>query len=457
MAFTRACLDADVVQRVFLPQPRDEYLRAVGSGGPDFSEEEKDTARRLLASPHVIQERVVSDAGDRRDRFHDTNLEIARVSDVLICVVAPSQSDGRGGTVELIELADKRLRPVLEVEISVRDGVPVLSSQWRGRELFRCPRLPGPLADAAMFGVDAASGELPPVADCVAALKAVASQRANWERKLFKTSAFFVIGAHIAATVIAVAALKLHGAAVPRLLAAELLLLIGGFSLHRYLHRTHRVGYWALLRLAAEVARSVAAIGSMRVYLAHLFTLPFPGELRPLLRSLSVLHLRAATSTDGATREELRDAYVAKRLVDRRQGAQIPYNEDTRAAAATRLRLTNGTFLVFSFSAVLATLAKLLAKAGVLLLAANTAEALGVAAVVFPVIAVAALSLAAAFDLEARLHTSVEMLEFLAEQKTLLENASSAREYSRLLIETESRLLGETVNWYARRSFVGVG
>jgi len=83
------------------------------------------------------------------------------------------------------------------------------------------------------------------------------------------------------------------------------------------------------------------------------------------------------------------------------------------------------------------------------------ASVMGALAVVLPVIAVAALSLAVAFDLEARQHTSSELLEFLLPQKTLLENASSAREYSRLLLETESRLLGETVNWYARRSVVG--
>ena len=68
----------------------------------------------------------------------------------------------------------------------------------------------------------------------------------------------------------------------------------------------------------------------------------------------------------------------------------------------------------------------------------------------------AAFDLVAAFDIEARLHTSREMLEFLGPHKDLLATAPTEREYRRLLIETESRLLGETVNWYARRSFMGV-
>ena len=71
-------------------------------------------------------------------------------------------------------------------------------------------------------------------------------------------------------------------------------------------------------------------------------------------------------------------------------------------------------------------------------------------------LAVAALSLAAAFDLEARKHTYNDMLVILRSQHKLLNEASTAREFGRLVLETESRLLGETVNWYSRRSFTGI-
>jgi len=81
---------------------------------------------------------------------------------------------------------------------------------------------------------------------------------------------------------------------------------------------------------------------------------------------------------------------------------------------------------------------------------------MGFFGIVLPVIAVASLSLASAFDLEARHSNSNEMIAFLHEQVSFLKNANTAREYGRLLIETESRLLGETVNWYARRSFLGI-
>ena len=80
---------------------------------------------------------------------------------------------------------------------------------------------------------------------------------------------------------------------------------------------------------------------------------------------------------------------------------------------------------------------------------------LGAFAIIMPLLAVAALSLAAAMDLEARAHIYKDMREFL-EQQTAHLNAASERSYPRLLLETESRLLGETANWFSRRSFAGV-
>jgi len=81
---------------------------------------------------------------------------------------------------------------------------------------------------------------------------------------------------------------------------------------------------------------------------------------------------------------------------------------------------------------------------------------LGTLAIVMPVLAAAALSLAAAHDLEAQGHTYQEMFEFLERQKEYLRAATSERDYADLVLETESRLLGETANWFSRRFFTGV-
>jgi hypothetical protein len=81
---------------------------------------------------------------------------------------------------------------------------------------------------------------------------------------------------------------------------------------------------------------------------------------------------------------------------------------------------------------------------------------LGSAAILLPVVAVAALSLAASLDLEARASTYRELLDYLVKHCRLLEQAASDREFAELATEAETRLLGETVTWYFRRSYTSV-
>lgn len=456
--FTQVCQFSGIPQRIFLPQHRDEFLNAIGSEGPDFSETQKQSALTLLNSPHIIQERVVSDASNRGHRFHDVNLEIVRVTELVICLVAAKPSGKSGGTHELIALAEKRERPVLELRVEIVEGQPKLTSHWHGKEHFRLPELPETINTGA---VEPGSGAVPSnVSAYYGALKQLASDSANKQRKYFKRAASIVIGAHLAATVIAVVALILHSGIIPLLLVGELSLLACGFGMHQYIHRTHAVEKWALSRLIAEVARSVASIGKFHTYLEYLFALPFPQNVRPLLRTVSVLHLSSSRATAVETWNAERDQYVRTRLKDEATNAQIPYHERVASTAGWWLKIARHTFTIASFTAFTATLIKILVMCECLPVGKGAKEylesTLGSFAVVLPAIAVAALSLAAAFDLEARLHTSKEMLAFLNRQVLLLNLASSPREYNRLLLETESRLLGETVNWYARRSFLGI-
>jgi len=460
--FTRVCQSLQIPQRIFLPQHRDEFLNAVGTSGPDFDPSQKDAARTLFNSPHVIQERVVSDAADRRERFHDVNLEILRASDVIVCLVAAKSSGTAGGTQELIDLATKRRRPVLELSVEVVEGKPILTSKWHGQENFRMPVLPAAIDSGA---TEAADGTIPPnVSAYYGSLKKLASNSANKQRKFFKWAASVVIGAHVLATMLAVVALTQHStqhsSLISWLLLVELLLLAAGFGMHQYIHRSHAVENWALSRLVAEVARSVTAIGDFHAYLEHLFSLPFPQQLRPLLRTVSMLHLQNSRSHAREPWEGRRTSYISSRLVDPEKKAQIPYHEGVASTAHCWLTVARRTFYAASVGAIFCTFTKLLIMCNWIPLephaAAQLAPVLGSFAVVLPVIAVAALSLAAAFDVEARYHTSKELLEFLQQQVGLLQNASSLHEYSRLMLETESRLLGETVNWYARRSFLGV-
>jgi hypothetical protein len=176
------------------------------------------------------------------------------------------------------------------------------------------------------------------------------------------------------------------------------------------------------------------------------------------LRTVSVLHLASTRATPPDEWDALRHHYIKKRLTD--PNGQIEYNERTHSKSLRRLKEARRTFLTCSVLAFAATLLELLTHG----LPHETGHSMGEAitgplgplAIILPVLAVAGLSLAAAFDMEARVHISREMTVFLKGQKTLLEEATTSREYARLLQETESRLLGETANWYTRRSFTGV-
>src|SRR5579863_681072 len=102
--FTKACGSLGIHQRIFLPQHRAEFLDAKDSdGAPDFTPAQRAEAELLFESPHIIQERVVSHSADRTERFAETNAEILRVSDVVVCLRRVDAVGRTGGTTELLE------------------------------------------------------------------------------------------------------------------------------------------------------------------------------------------------------------------------------------------------------------------------------------------------------------------------------------------------------------------
>ena len=87
--------------------------------------------------------------------------------------------------------------------------------------------------------------------------------------------------------------------------------------------------------MAAEAFRRtvVVAIGRFHVYLDHFFKLPFPAKLRPLLRTINVLHLKETAPPDGVPWEKKRDDYIRNRLRDEEAEACSQLLYDATAAA----------------------------------------------------------------------------------------------------------------------------
>jgi hypothetical protein len=455
VAFTRACAELKIQQRIFLPQQLDYFLTATSDDAvPDFTSEQAGCVRRLLESPHVIEQRVVTISPERRERFEEVNLEIVRESDVLVCLLRENAEYKPGGSGDLIMRAENRGKPVLIIRVAVEgDGQPRCTAEWRQRDKFRLPELPEELG-----GLNASLPPLPSVSDYCQALMDFENRTALGKQTRFKAAALVIIGTHILATGLAVVAVITHNEALPWLLGIELALLAIGFRTHNHLHRSHSARVWGMSRLAAEIGRSVQAMNAVACDLAHLFRSPLPDSLCALTRTLNILHLRLVRNAPIDWREG-RKSYVALRLTQPKHG-QLDYYTRRRRHAAVELALGHWGFIIASASAMIATLAKLLMHAEVIQVSEPTHDQfmhlLGGLAIILPVVAVAGLSLAAALDLEARKHTYGEMLEFLERQVHLLNHCTSQREFASLVMETESRLVAETAVWFSRRAFIGV-
>ncbi|MEP6836354.1 MAG: hypothetical protein ABJB74_23390 [Gemmatimonas sp.] len=466
--FSRACQSIGITQRILLPQHREDYLNAVGSdNAADFTPAEQHVARALLASPNIIEESVVSSASTRRERFEDVNLELMEQSDLLICLTRVDATGKAGGTRDVLDRASLRGHPTLEMRLDVRGSAPTFENLWYNREKFHAPEVPKELRDARIRRESSEPGHTS-VAQYASALKSYTSVQAKWRRKGFKAAAVVIIGTHLAATVFAVIALKIHvehseGPLPPAailmrwLLGIEIGLLLAGFGVHHFLHQTRSARIWALSRLLAEMARSVAALAQVHTPLAYLFRLPFPASIRAVVRTINVLHLRSTMAARGQPWIPKRDAYVQQRL---RNNGQLNYYERSLTRAQSLQKYAQRSFIGCSLGAIVASGLKLyLAMHPVTLLVGNyelILAVLGALAVVLPVAAVGAMSLAASFDLEARENTYSETLESLKTLVLHLEQATTEREFTRLALAAEERLLGETADWAGRRAYTGV-
>ncbi len=445
--FSRALARLAWPQRVFLPQPPDEFLNAGSGSERDFTDAQRSEAQTLLSGANVAEVRVASRALERSARFEETNFEIVRASDVLVSLVREGASEGRGGTEDLRRKAQVHGIPMLSIVVAIRGGAPTFTERWSNLESFEAPRFPEPLQGRAI-----GSPQAPDLERMQGVIEDLTEELAAGKQAAFRSSALIIILAHILATVCAVVAISLphESHSLPVFLAVELLVLATGFAVHSHLHHSCALETWAIARLLAEVNRSCKSLRGLHTPLHHLFGLELPTSLRPVLRTLNLLHLQDSRA-QGRSLEEFRGDYLSERV-----DHQIAYYENQHARAAFRLSAARRTFLACSLFAFVATAVKLLGGLHLLNVGDGSFSFLGALAILLPVFAVGALSLSVAHDLEARKHTFSEMLAFLRRQRGPLSQAESEHELAVLVLETEARLVGETAYWYSRRSFTGV-
>jgi len=458
--FTELVAELGWPQRILLPQARDEFFAAAGSAGPDFQPEDLRRAQALLESPHIIEERVVSTANTRTERFQETNLRILEEADVLLCMQVQGAERRPGGTSDMLARALARKQCVLVLTLRADAGEG---------PLLEFSRLGGGLPDAAVTlpscvqtageSIKLQGTDLPKLDSYVAAVKMAGSKRAGRRRVGFQFAAGVVIGTHVMATLIALLALKLGHVSewvVIGLLLFEVGLLLWGYFTHRWLHNEHALRDWAMARLCAEIARSVRSLRGMPMALDHLRQLGLPPELSSLIKTLNVLHLHDNREMPAANLPMLRQRYLSERMNDPRSG-QEPYYKQEKASSLRYFNAASNAFVLLSVLALLATVSKLLIL--VIHPAGNWVvwkDIAGPAAILLPVVAVGFMSLATAMDWDARAHSFNDTHLFVQRQSEYIAATASLREFTSLALQTESRLLGETLSWFARRAYVGV-
>lgn len=458
--FAAACADLGWPLRVLLPQPRDEFLSADADGVRDFTDTEAESARQLLDSSGVIEVRVVSSSSNRTTRFDDVTLQLAHEADIVVCLRAHGEETQ---TERLIELARRMRRPVLELRVE-RDahGAIRLASAWH------VPPAPGAerrlpqehsIDILARLGCDGADPTTPTSAKAyLGSLYTSSGELARESQFGFGLAAFVIVGTHVLATALALWTVYNHEPpAVVFVLFGELLLIGTGVYCHWKLHSDLSAYRWALTRLVESCVRSARAMASVDASLDYMLRQPLPESLASLVRTLMVAQRAVRRSELGVSWEARCQQYVAQRLSDPVDG-QIKYYRRRYVLALRMHRMAQSVFYICAAIVLVVIVAKI-AHTDPAHAVGETdlvGKGLGFLAVFIPVLAVAGLSLAAAFDFHAREETYRQMYAFLVRQRRLLKRPTSESEFNALATETETRLLGEAACWFTRRAFTGV-
>lgn len=469
-AFTRACGTLGLPQIIHLPQHVDAYLSAGDPHEPDFRPGEREAARALLESEHVVDVKLASRAHDRRVRFEETNRSIVAQSDLVICAIRENGSHGWGGSSHFLDYARQRGIPTVEIRFQVEEENLRYTVLHHAFENFTPPELPDILSTLQFESSERAA--LPTIQRFTSVVDAHTEKETSGQRARFNNAARIIIGTHVCATLLATLVLassaahaaeteELSHASLPLsgLLLLESLALIVGYLTHYRLHHTSISSKLSLSRLLAEINRSVQSLGRLHMPLEYLFLLRLPRQAAPLVRTLNVLHLRSTSSAQAENWQDHRQNYLRTRLTDPEKG-QIQYYDKRCKTEQRKLNIARRTFQVFSLLAILATLIKL---AGYLPLTSSlvgytsiTTSGLGALAILLPVMAVAVLSWTIAQDYEARVATYRSTKATLQQNAEKLATAGSKNECMDLVQATETELLGETLEWAARNTYTKV-
>lgn len=429
LALAESFVAHGAVLRVWLPEPLDRFANV-----EDFPEARaRERLAALVRDRSTAELRVVSTAGDRRERFVDCATHVVRETEAMLCVRHWDAANGRGGTEESVALARALGRPVVEVRLRedpALDAEVVFPPEW------------APRADARPLPFDR-----PNPRATVAAWKQAASAEAGRSKHLVVRAAAWTVALQLGATVLAVVTYHRAGWELTGLLA-KLCVILGVAAITLWTSRRAVASRWADRRFLAELHRSWSAVRGYSGS-ASWFEEDLPAEFASHGRDLALLHgLDREADATGDVRT-FRERYASERLA-----AQRAYAERTAKRAHRSRAVLRGIFHVLIAATLVALITKLVLEvSGAVAAWPRLDAACVVVEILGPACGAAAVSFVALLDLTARHQTQARLSEFLEEQRRELAGCADWNSTRHLVAGIERRLLEETKGWYARHAF----
>jgi hypothetical protein len=431
--FAREVLHASMAWHVVLPMMLGEFRK-------DFSDGEWRDVETLLAEAEHV--RVISQSGSREDAYLDGGIETVNDCDVLLAVWDGEPARGRGGTADVIAYARELRRPLVLIDAKThavqRENFYRFEPHDHHLTYFNSlPDAPAATEEPTVFHV------LAPIFHFQQKVDAAASRGAPQFRRFIAGT----VSLHVLATLVAAAGLAFswHMTTVPWIKLICLLAALGVALMLRFAGSHHN---WVRCRLAAEVARSALATWGLPRG-APLFEDIDIAEYRPLIRSLRILHRRAAAAQPVPI-AQFKLLYLEKRIDD-----QLSYyRRRLERALPPLLRLRAG----FWFATTMA-------------IACTAGYAIGETLhwhwessfgkelffyfmpISLPVVAAAFLSLISINDLHRRVARYREMVHQLMIARSQLPYCQTWNSVERIVQKTERVLLQEVLEWHSITSF----
>ncbi len=430
LVFAQRILDAGYRWEAVLPLPRTEFEK-------DFTPEEWEQAQALLARAEIEQ---VSAAGlDRDEAYLNCGIETVNACDVLLALWDGEPARGRGGTAEVVTFARELGRPLLVVDPA--------TGQVRRENFEHFTEADSELAFLnALPEAPGVTGTPADARETVERFQRKADHAASRGAPRFRLLTSSTVLLHVGATVTATAGLAFdwHELFVPW---AKLLFLLGALGAALAIRFSRAQHHWVRCRLAAEIGRAALATWGMPRNTALFTDLELP-EVRQLVRSLHVLHQRAAARVH-VNLDTFRQYYRTTRIED-----QLAYYRHRLRKAEPGLRRLRHAFSISTVLAILFTAWYAFhdtfahQPAGFL----EESIAFYFLPIVLPVVAAAFISLVSIYDLHRRVARYREMCHLLEAVHKQIIVTQTWHSLEHLVRRTERALLQEVLEWHTLMS-----